>query len=1097
MFMAGTGIGGRGCSQGSSSPSGSTGCNPRKFSEKIALHTQRQAEDTAAFQEVMMDISSTKMQVQRARQARSLAPYYSGSLPNVNQMVRAAIDAQGQMACNLEQSCVVRRHLMSDHPHRERRLSPPGRPSRRHTDSAPYHSVHQSPPPPSSYWRRNWPASCGVERGQEVQLPATGPLNRTNSDSALHTTVRNTHIGDQMGSGQGLTPRNRRSAFPYPVPLIEENLPEENKPLKNKLSQVPSGSALANRATSASSQPAVPTPSQQGGNLLPLPSSLSMSGSLPDLSSLHLPSPQPTGLEMDPLGQGPCLASSSSSDHLPGARAHMHPNIKADEAYHLPGLSPMPAPLSNPLLQSSLSSPNIQSSLSNNSLPNSLSSTSLHLSLSNSSLKSSLSNQSLLSSLSSSSLSSQSLQSGASHCSYSSGIGGSRSCSSSSLSGSPRASNQSHPPTPHGGSSSRKRNQLSPLMLPTGGDSRWHHPKQFSPTMSPTLSSITQGVLLNTNQLSRDSRPPTYPYSQPLQHSGPPPPPPPGPPLPGPPLSQQPLQHHPPYPPPDTPQQQQQTLLSGDPSVPTSANLYQQPQQQQQQQGAQMMPNLQPPAPHQPPMQQHQHQHQQHNQNQQQQQNHHQQQQQQQQQQQPPAYPKPQVPQCHHPQTPTQQQPQPTQQQQQQQQQQSHLLKHLQAPSPPPPQLQLQLQHQPAYPHSQPGPHQLHSQPGPHQLQSHQQHQHQQQQQHQHPLQSRYHCEGSSRPLHHMGALPPPVPYGQHQPFTQQHQQQHQQHHQQHQQHQSQWPPPSLQPNHLAPPALPMHQQQQHPHPPQHQHQQQHPSWPGPNQNQNHSQNQHQTQHPHHPPPLPHHPTRQQQQQQMAAGLHGAPPAPFSTETRPPVPESSLRAGGTPMRLQAHHRRAKNQHLGDGVAGSGAAAGGGGGGVGGVGGGHLGGGGPQKNLAQGGGPAQTGPSAQGESALDSGLHNESYMGLHLTPSQTKALSQQLGHLCKESLPVAASEVDKEAASLQSLVPDQAAAIQGLAPDQDQKNGSGMCHSFSDAMLADAASWLDQEIAGFPANMLDLDEEAFELGLLRDEEFTSEPTATDGAFYNPN
>uniref|UniRef100_A0A671MJG9 Transducer of regulated CREB activity N-terminal domain-containing protein n=2 Tax=Sinocyclocheilus TaxID=75365 RepID=A0A671MJG9_9TELE len=34
--------------------------NPRKFSEKIALHTQRQAEETAAFQEVMMDLSSTR-----------------------------------------------------------------------------------------------------------------------------------------------------------------------------------------------------------------------------------------------------------------------------------------------------------------------------------------------------------------------------------------------------------------------------------------------------------------------------------------------------------------------------------------------------------------------------------------------------------------------------------------------------------------------------------------------------------------------------------------------------------------------------------------------------------------------------------------------------------------------------------------------------------------------------------------------------------------------------------------------------------------------------------------------------------------------------
>uniref|UniRef100_A0A8U7NHW2 Uncharacterized protein n=1 Tax=Corvus moneduloides TaxID=1196302 RepID=A0A8U7NHW2_CORMO len=34
--------------------------NPRKFSEKIALHNQKQAEETAAFEEVMKDLSLTR-----------------------------------------------------------------------------------------------------------------------------------------------------------------------------------------------------------------------------------------------------------------------------------------------------------------------------------------------------------------------------------------------------------------------------------------------------------------------------------------------------------------------------------------------------------------------------------------------------------------------------------------------------------------------------------------------------------------------------------------------------------------------------------------------------------------------------------------------------------------------------------------------------------------------------------------------------------------------------------------------------------------------------------------------------------------------------
>lgn len=37
-----------------------TSNNPRKFSEKIALHNQKQAEETAAFEEVMKDLNITR-----------------------------------------------------------------------------------------------------------------------------------------------------------------------------------------------------------------------------------------------------------------------------------------------------------------------------------------------------------------------------------------------------------------------------------------------------------------------------------------------------------------------------------------------------------------------------------------------------------------------------------------------------------------------------------------------------------------------------------------------------------------------------------------------------------------------------------------------------------------------------------------------------------------------------------------------------------------------------------------------------------------------------------------------------------------------------
>uniref|UniRef100_A0AAY4DAT1 Transducer of regulated CREB activity N-terminal domain-containing protein n=1 Tax=Denticeps clupeoides TaxID=299321 RepID=A0AAY4DAT1_9TELE len=87
--MAGTRTGGGGYGQGPAAAFGPAGGSPRKFSEKIALHTQRQAEDTAAFQEVMMDITYTRVSL-----FRGLGPYNSGSLPNVDQIARATPDAQ-------------------------------------------------------------------------------------------------------------------------------------------------------------------------------------------------------------------------------------------------------------------------------------------------------------------------------------------------------------------------------------------------------------------------------------------------------------------------------------------------------------------------------------------------------------------------------------------------------------------------------------------------------------------------------------------------------------------------------------------------------------------------------------------------------------------------------------------------------------------------------------------------------------------------------------------------------------------------------------------------------------------------------------------
>ncbi|XP_055083913.1 CREB-regulated transcription coactivator 2-like isoform X3 [Periophthalmus magnuspinnatus] len=528
--MSATGTGGCGPGPGPSAGSGTGASNPRKFSEKIALHTQRQAEETAAFQEVMMDISSTRLQAQKLRLARTQGPYYGGSLPNVNQIGRNPQDFQSSFPSALESNRLTRHHGLVERVQRDRRFMSPVRPYRnRPVDNSPYNASYLSPPPDPS-WRRNWCGSFAGDKSQLYRLPSAA-LNRTNSDSALHTSVMNPPAADPFTTGgHTLTPQNSRRTgqndgerarmFPYPVPPIEENVLSEGKLLKPwDTKKLP---MLSSRPKSCE----VPdiniftSPEQPSAVSHSVPTALNTGGSLPDLSILHFPSPLPTPLDQDEPATypGPSpLSGGSSTGNLASTLTHLGITTgntgPGNYHQHTQGmLASLQSTLSNPSLPSSLSNPNLQSSLSGHAFPASLHSSvsnpslqsSLHSSLSNPSLQSSLSSspsslssQSLHcpSSLSSqslhSSLSSSSLQSGGGNPAYGSGVGGA------SLSTSPR-----------------RRAQLSPLILPMGAESRRHHAKQFSPTISPTLSSITQGVPLDTSKLPLDQRLPPFPLSQ-------------------------------------------------------------------------------------------------------------------------------------------------------------------------------------------------------------------------------------------------------------------------------------------------------------------------------------------------------------------------------------------------------------------------------------------------------------------------------------------------------------------------------------------------------------------------------------------------------
>ncbi|KAG5849078.1 hypothetical protein ANANG_G00106220 [Anguilla anguilla] len=110
---------------------GSGGSNPRKFSEKIALHNQKQAEETRAFEQLMTDLTVSRVQFQKIQQLRlnqTRAQYYGGSLPNVNQIGNTSAEFQGVFPTGLDTVRGTRHHGLVERVHRDRnRINSPHR----------------------------------------------------------------------------------------------------------------------------------------------------------------------------------------------------------------------------------------------------------------------------------------------------------------------------------------------------------------------------------------------------------------------------------------------------------------------------------------------------------------------------------------------------------------------------------------------------------------------------------------------------------------------------------------------------------------------------------------------------------------------------------------------------------------------------------------------------------------------------------------------------------------------------------------------------------------------------------------------------------
>ncbi|XP_046713014.1 CREB-regulated transcription coactivator 1b isoform X2 [Silurus meridionalis] len=305
-----------------------TSNNPRKFSEKIALHNQKQAEETAAFEEVMKDLSITRaarLQLQKTQYlqlGQNRAQCYGGSLPNVNQIGNSNTDLPFQTTV-LDTSRTTRHHGLVDRVYRDRNriTSPHRRPlsvdkhgrqisfayclAETYIDSCPYGSVYLSPPPDTS-WRR------------------------TNSDSALHQSAMNPAQQDTfVGGSQELQPKRVVLLTPPDTdePETEMEKDDQKASLHPKSHDVPGINIF-------------PSPDQEVNATL-MPATHSAGGSLPDLTNIQFPPPLPTPLDPDDPVTFPSPNTSNSTGNLSTNLTHL--GISA--ASHVAASSPVPTAL--------------------------------------------------------------------------------------------------------------------------------------------------------------------------------------------------------------------------------------------------------------------------------------------------------------------------------------------------------------------------------------------------------------------------------------------------------------------------------------------------------------------------------------------------------------------------------------------------------------------------------------------------------------------------------------------------------------------------------------------------------------------------------
>ncbi|XP_016072622.1 PREDICTED: CREB-regulated transcription coactivator 3 [Miniopterus natalensis] len=323
---------------------------------------------------------SFQVQFQKLQQLR-LTQYHGGSLPNVSQLRSSASELQPSFH-QADSVRGTRHHGLVERPSRTR-FHPlhrrPGDKPGRQFDGNTFGAGYSSQPLDESWPRQQPPWKEEKHPGFRL----TSALNRTNSDSALHTSALSTKPQDPYGGGgQSAWPATymgfcdgesdgHAEVAAFPGSLKEEDPVTVPQPLPRQLWETQEMQSLSGRPRSCDvgGGNSFPHNSQNMG-LSPFLGTLNTGGSLPDLTSLHYSAPLPASLDAgDHLFGG--MSMGDSVGNLPAAMTHLG----------LRSSSGLQSSRSNPSIQATLNKAALSSSLNSHPQTPAASASALHPSL--------------------------------------------------------------------------------------------------------------------------------------------------------------------------------------------------------------------------------------------------------------------------------------------------------------------------------------------------------------------------------------------------------------------------------------------------------------------------------------------------------------------------------------------------------------------------------------------------------------------------------------------------------------------------------------------------------------------------------------------